>query len=214
MHSGRRYPYTVYLPPGHSGVSSDAAWPVILFLHGAGELGDDGRRQIQVGLGPWLCRYPERYPAIAVLPQCPSKRRWDGDMLDVALQALDEAVHAYGGDPDRLYLTGVSMGGFGTFRLASLRPDRFAAAIPICGGGNPTMIAAALSDVPMWVFHGAVDDIVPVERSRQMVAAIKSAGGNRLRYTELPGVAHNSWDAAYADPELPNWLLSQRLSAR
>lgn len=205
-YEGRTYPYTVYLPPGYT---ASRKWPVILFLHGAGERGNDGMKQNTVGLGPALQRYPERYPAVVVLPQCPTGERWSGAPAEAALRALERTVAEYQGDPDQLYLTGLSMGGFGSWYLAARYPDRFAAVVPICGGGDPAA-AEKLKGLPIWIFHGDADNAVPVARSRDMLAAIWAAGGTRVWYTEYPGVGHNSWDRAYGEPELARWLFEQR----
>ena len=204
--AGQDFSYALRLPAGDV---PEGGWPVILFLHGAAERGNDGLRQTRVGLGPALLAGPDAYPAIAVLPQCPPRTGWFGVAADAALLALDETIEEYECDESRLYVTGISMGGFGSFLLASENPELFAAAVPICGGGNPEAMAEALQDIPIWVFHGAADDVVPVDRSREMVEAIRAAGNQRLRYTEYPGVGHNSWDLAYAEAELPAWLLAQ-----
>jgi predicted peptidase len=208
--ASRDYPYVVYLPEQYDGTR---AMPVILFLYGAAERGTDGMRQTRVGIGPALEQFPERYPAIVVMPQCPPGAGWQGAPADAALAALEETIEEHDADADRLYLTGVSMGGFGSFLIASEEPDRFAAVVPICGGGSPESMADSLSGLPIWVFHGAADDVVPVERSREMVDAIQRAGGTRVLYTEYSGVGHESWERAYGEPQLPVWLFSQSRGA-
>lgn len=190
-----------------------AGWPLILFLHGAGERGTDGARQTTVGLGPALARFPWRYPAIVVMPQCPQGVQWSPPELEGALAALDTVLASARIDRDRVYLSGVSMGGFGTFALAARFPDRFAAIVPVCGWGDPATMSRPLARTPMWVFHGAEDDIVPVTYSREMVAAIRAVGNDRVCYTEYRTVRHNSWDMAYADADLPAWLFRQRRTA-
>ncbi len=155
-----KIPYAVYLPPGFDRIRQ---WPLILFLHGAGESGGDGVAPTRVGIGPALRTYPDRYPAVVVLPQCPAGGHWYGRVAELALRAADEMGRQYDIDVDRLYLTGISMGGFGSFWLASEHPDRFAAVVPICGGGDPEAMAPALAEVPVWVFHGGADRVVPVE---------------------------------------------------
>jgi predicted peptidase len=204
---GKAHPYVVYVPVNYT---SEHEWPVILFLHGAGERGEDGLKQTQVGLGAAVRMNLERFPALVVMPQCLTGERWQGNMADLALRTLDQTMSEYRCDPDRQYLTGLSMGGFGSFVIASQYPDRFAAVAPICGGGNPEEMAPRLQRVRLWVFHGANDEVVPPGRSREMVEAIRKAGGEHLRYTEYPGVGHNSWDRAYGDPEFAQWLLAQR----
>jgi predicted peptidase len=209
-------PYVVYVPRNYT---PDQKWPVILFLHGAGERGDDGLKQTAVGIGGAIRLHPERFPCIVVMPQCPPNRAWGqgnrggnnpaADTVTLALAALDAAVDKYHGDPDRLYLTGLSLGGYGTWEIGTRRPGKFAALMPICGGGRPAE-AAVLKDLPIWAFHGDADMTVPIQRSRDMVEAIKAAGGTHVRLTEYPGVGHNSWDKAYNDPEAIAWLLSQK----
>lgn len=206
-HNGRVHPYVVYVPPGYD---ASRAWPVILFLHGAGERGTDGLKQTQVGLGAGIRFYQERYPAISVFPQCLPEQRWSGEMAAMALKTLDATMKEYRCDPDRQYLTGLSMGGYGSWLIASEDPGRFAAVAPICGGGSPQEMASRLTKLPIWVFHGDRDRAVPVGRSREMVQAIKDAGGALIRYTEYPGVEHNSWDATYSNPEFASWLFEQR----
>lgn len=185
-------------------------WPVVLFLHGAGERGMDGVRQTTVGIGPALKRFPWRYPAIVVMPQCPLDVQWSAPVLERALVALDAVLESARVDEHRVYLTGISMGGFGAFALTARYPARFAALVPVCGWGDPATMSRPLARMPIWAFHGADDDIVPVTCSREMVAGIRGAGNDRVRYTEYRDVAHNSWDLAYADPELPAWMLRQR----
>lgn len=214
--------YQVWLPPGWT---SGASWPVVLFLHGAGERGDDGVRQTTVGLGPALRRHPDRWPMVAVFPQARGGYGWRGPMLRQALGALDAALQEFHGDVARQYLTGISMGGFGTWRLALENPDRFAALVPVCGGVDvpATVLAGAgaaevdapadaaarvLASVPTWIFHGADDPIIPVEESRLAYAALRRAGADP-RYTEYRGVGHNSWDLAYAEADLSHWLVQQ-----
>ncbi len=204
---GKTHRYVVYVPRDYT---PDQKWPVILFLHGAGERGTEGLKQSHVGLGSAIRFFPERYPAIAVFPQCLPNDRWAGGMATQALRALDQTLEEFSIDRDRQYLTGLSMGGYGSFLIGSSHPDRFAAVVPICGGGDPAAMAPKLKDTPMWVFHGDADQAVPVARSREMVEAIKTAGGTQVKYTEYPGVGHNSWDPAYTDPELPKWLFAQK----
>jgi predicted peptidase len=205
------YAFQVWLPPGWT---SEESWPVTLFLHGAGERGDDGVRQTTVGLGPALRRHPRRWRTVVVFPQARGGYGWRGPMLRQALGALDAALLEFRGDPARQCLTGISMGGFGTWRLALENPDRFAALVPICGGVDlpPGVLAGAgagvLASVPTWIFHGRDDPTIPVEESRVIFEALRRAGADP-RYTEYPGVAHNSWDLAYEEPRLPEWLLQQ-----
>lgn len=203
----RSYPYALYLPDD---IASDEPRPIVLFLHGAAERGTDGSKPTRVGLGPALGRHPDRYPAIVVFPQCPPGEFWSPPMLDIAMAALETVALECGADADRAYVTGISMGGFGTYLLGATMPDRFAALVPICGGGEAQAMAEKLKDLPIWIFHGAADPVVHVEYSREMAQSIRAAGGTNVRYTEYPRVAHNSWDRAYDDPALPAWLFAQR----
>jgi predicted peptidase len=205
--SGLSLPYAVYVPPGYS---PKKRWPVILYLHGFGERGSDGVAHTRTGFGPMLRQHPDRFPCLVVMPQAPRSRlRWQGDVNELAVKALDTVVHKYRGDRRRLYLTGVSMGGAGCWRIAAAYPHRFAAVLPICGRGRPAVMAPKLRSLPIQVFHGAEDPVVPVECSRTMVRAIRAAGGRSIRYTEYEGVGHYCWDRVYSDPEVIAWLLAQ-----
>jgi predicted peptidase len=205
---------------------------VILFLHGWGEKGTDGLKQTQVGIGAALRSYADRYPFVVVFPQCREGKVWsDDDMVQLALATLNAAVKEFRGDEGRLYLTGLSMGGFGTWEIASRYPHKFAAIAPICGGVRwpdfkelPDRLrtlhhepdaydsmARKIGVTPAWVFHGSADSIIPVTESRSMVDALKKLAGN-VRYTEYPGVDHDSWTKAYAELGFPAWLLQQKLA--
>jgi predicted peptidase len=207
---GIRTIYRVFVPPDGAGPS-----PVILFLHGAGESGTDGLAPTTVGLGPALERNPERIPALCVFPQASRGYGWRGFNLAAAVAALDAVERDFEVDRDRISVTGISMGGYGTWLLALLSPERFSAIVPVCGGLDSMArmthdeAAATLAALPQWIFHGDADNIIPVEESRAMVDALRAANAN-FRYTEYAGVRHNSWDPAYAEPELFPWLLSQR----
>ena len=206
------YLYQVYVPPDYT---PDRRWPVILFLHGAGERGDDGLIQTEVGIGNAIRRYPGRFPCLVVLPQCRPEQGWAGAMEVQALQALEETVYDFNGDRKRIYLTGLSLGGCGTWAIALRHPGRFAAIVPVCGwiaaphAERLTAAAEQLGDTPTWVFHGDADEVVTVEESRRMVAAMVAGAGN-VRYTEYPEIGHNSWDNAYAEPDLIPWLLARK----
>jgi predicted peptidase len=221
---GRQYPYVVYVPR-----EFDAAhkWPVILFLHGSGERGSDGLRPLQIGLGAAIRFDPSRVPAIVVFPQAPADTRWIGDPADAAMAALDRSIAELNGDRARTYLTGLSMGGYGTIHLALAHPDRFAALAVVCGGLLPhptttavarsplipenaepySFVAQSLPKVPIWIFHGADDTVVPPEESRRLYEELKKAGAN-VRYTEYPGVGHNAWDRAYGEADFFTWMLA------
>jgi predicted peptidase len=196
--------YLLYLPAKYD---QQESWPLMLFLHGAGERGDDLELVKKHG-PPKLIEAGQQLPFIVVSPQCPRNRRWEPFEL-AAL--LDEVVEQCKVDEDRIYVTGLSMGGFGTWSLAGYQPDRFAALVPICGGGQP-IVARLIKPVPTWVFHGAKDPVVPVEQSEEMVEALKKAGGT-VRFTVYPEAGHDSWTESYANPELYEWLLQQKRSA-
>jgi len=228
---GTNYKYQVFVPEDWS---SKQKWPIILFLHGAGERGSDGLLQTDVGLPHAIRLDRSRFHAIVVIPQCLKESWWPTpQMEELALAALAAATKEFKGDPKRTYLTGLSMGGYGSWDMLAKYPGKFAAVVPICGGiilpeqlkrtrpdlattgypDNPKSyeeVAKKIGKTPVWIFHGGDDPVVPVEGSRKLDVALKAAGGN-VRYTEYPGVGHNSWDQAYAEPELMTWMLSQSL---
>lgn len=227
------YRYRVWLPPHYTKLHH---WPVILYLHGSGERGDDNVRQVNDGLARAVERFSDRYKCIVVFPQCRSGQEWYGEMESQAIAALEDSVREFHGDRRRIYLTGISMGGSGAWLMARHR-RRFAAVVPICGevARDPAdpfpvepppdvarivgatdpyaTLAAAIGATPVWAFHGTADDQVPVTESRNMVAALRRNGGV-VAYTEYGGIGHDSWDLAYADPGLVPWLLRQKLGSR
>ncbi|HOC42385.1 MAG TPA: PHB depolymerase family esterase [Thermoanaerobaculales bacterium] len=219
----RSYPYALYVPRSYD---ASRTWPVVLFLHGKGECGRDGSRQISVGLGPELLARPERWPFLVLLPQKPEPDdEWEQHEA-VLLAMLDEVAARYQVDPGRVLLTGLSQGGHGTWVLGARHPGRWAALVPICGyatapagppagrslsprfEGSAAELAPALAGLPIWAFHGEADDTVPVAATLELVEETRRAGGSP-RLTVLPGVGHNSWVAAYRDPELAEWMLQQ-----
>jgi predicted peptidase len=193
--------YLLYLPKEYA---QKDTWPLLLFLHGAGERGDDLDR-VKVHGPPKLIAAGKEFPFIVVSPQCPNNQWWRPHELTAL---LDEIVEKYGVDQDRIYVTGLSMGGFGTWSLAGFSPDRFAAIVPICGGGDPQTVRR-FSHLPVWVFHGAKDSVVPLTASEKMVEAMKKANGT-VKFTVDPEAGHDSWTATYDDPELYTWLLEQK----
>jgi predicted peptidase len=197
----KRAQYLLYLPPDYS---EGESWPLVLFLHGAGERGTDLDLVTKHGL-PKLIKQGKDFPFIVVSPQCPEGTWWDTEML---LHLVDEMMATYSVDPDRVYVTGLSMGGFGAWELLLREPERFAAAAPICGGGIP-YLARWFSHVPVWVFHGAKDPVVPLRASEDMVQALKACDGD-VQFTVYPEAQHDSWTATYENPELYRWLLSHR----
>lgn len=226
-HEGHHYRYSVFVP---AGARSRAPLPVVLFLHGSGERGDDGHAQTTAGLGPWLRRNADRFPALVVMPQVPEGGEWTGVHARMALATLEAASAEFGADRSRTYLTGMSMGGYGTWELALLAPHRFAALVPVCAGVlapravRPTLfvtpvagaadphaaLVARLRHVPVWMFHGARDTVVPPDDTRR-VHLLATAAGADFRYTEYPDGTHNAWDAAYADAAMWDWLFARRL---
>jgi predicted peptidase len=194
--------YLLFLPQGYE-ATGEKKWPLILFLHGAGESGNN-LSKVKTHGPPKIVEKKRDFPFIVVSPQSP-RFGWNPAALN---GLLDEVVASYKVDRDRVYLTGLSMGGFGTWALAAAHPERFAAIVPICGGGNPAD-AARLKDLPIWVFHGAKDPTVRVEQSEAMVNAIRKAGG-KPKFTVFPEAGHDSWTEAYNDPELFKWLLKHR----
>lgn len=218
---GEAYSYRVYLPDDLDPAQRP---PLVLFLHGAGERGSDGIQQTRVGIGPAIRSNPDRFPAVVVMPQCRRGSWWNAPRMEqMVTKILEESIQKFNVDPDRIYLTGLSMGGYGTFHFATKEPDRFAALAAVCGGVVPPRgsaspishaadpyldVAQRLRAVPVWLFHGALDRSVPVSESRNLYEAFQEVGAE-VRYTEYPGVGHNSWDRAYSEPELMAWMLSQ-----
>jgi predicted peptidase len=217
--------YQVFVPSREAGGRHP---PVILFLHGSGERGDDNQRQTEAGLGPHIRQHLADFPAIVVFPQAPQGQSWSGSTARMALAELQASVREFHGDDDRIALTGISRGGYGVYELALMESRLFAALVPVCGGiTHPDMdetvqvegvakapdpfaaAAARLQHLPMWIFHGAKDKVVTPDQSRHMVEALRKIGGN-VRYTEFAEAGHNAWDPAYATPELWTWLFAQQ----
>lgn len=205
-----------------------ARYPLVLFLHGAGERGDDNRRQLVHGANDFASdEAMQRYPCFFVAPQCPDGQQWvdtpwsaDSHVLPpkaapplaMSLELLDELQRQLPIDARRLYVTGLSMGGFGVWDALARQPQRFAAAIPICGGGD-TATAQAIAGVAVWAFHGGSDSVVQPRRSRDMVQALQQAGGSP-KYTEYPGTGHDAWSATYRNPDVMAWLFAQQREQR
>lgn len=197
--------FLLHLPQGYD---QRDAWPLLLFLHGAGERGDD-LELVKVHGPPKLIAAGKDFPFIVVSPQCPEFRSWHALELTALLDHLEQR---YKVDEDRIYVTGLSMGGSGTWMLALNYPDRFAAIAPICGRGDPRG-AERIAHLPTWVFHGAKDEGVPLEYSTEMVEALKKAGGNP-ELTVYPDAGHDAWTETYENPGLYEWLLKQKRSPR
>ncbi len=221
---GAELPYRIHLPEG-----SDAAarYPLVLFFHGAGERGKENRRQLIHGARPILeFSQGSGDPAIIVVPQCPVEQQWvdtpwgddshtmpaePSQPMRLAIELLQQCQETLPVDADRIYVTGLSMGGFGTWDIVQRLPRTFAAAVPVCGGGD-TDLAPSIRHIPVWAFHGDQDTAVKPRRSRDMIAALREHGG-APRYTEYPGVGHDSWTPTYADREVLQWLFAQRRPA-
>jgi len=195
--------YLLYLPKGFD-AKKETAWPVLLFLHGSGERGTDIDK-VKVHGPPKLVEKGTDLPMIVISPQCPAGQWWDVDLLAGLIESV---IKSHKGDKTKVYCTGLSMGGFGTWTLCSKHPALFAAAVPICGGGNPKEVAA-MKDIPTWVFHGDKDNAVNVKKSQEMVDALKAAGG-AVEFTVYEGVGHDSWTKTYEAPKLWEWLAKQQ----
>lgn len=187
-------------------IQSGQPLPLIVFLHGSGERGDS-IDLVRIH-GPWY--YAEHYsdfPFMILAPQCKEGETWEPVKLDLL---LDEIIANYPVDTSRIYLTGLSRGGFGTWDWALYRPDRFAAIAPVCGASNYHVLNAnKLKDIPVWVFHGALDDVIPVSFSAELVKKLRSLGAD-VKFTVYPDAGHDSWTETYMNPELYKWFLSHR----
>jgi predicted peptidase len=217
--------YQVYVPNTFDGHHS---LPVILFMHGSGERGSDGLVQTQVGMPAQIRLHRDWFDAIVVMPQCPDDSVFRGVVAETAFAAFQKSVKEFHGDRERLYVTGLSMGGYGVWQQIVDHPGVFAAAVAVSGGLTPSAdmdnlyvsvkgddpyayVAQQTKDLPVWIFHGAQDDVVPTVQSRNLVAAM-SAAGSSPRYTEYADLGHGAWDRAYGDAELWKWLFAQRLT--
>ncbi|HKQ48224.1 MAG TPA: PHB depolymerase family esterase [Phycisphaerae bacterium] len=198
--------YAVFVPPQY-GASQTHRWPLILFLHGSGECGMDGIKHTTQGLPVYISKRATRFPFLVVMPQA-QQNAFRGPEAAAVWAILDEVDRSYRVDHDRIFLTGLSMGGIATWELAVLRPDVFAAIVPVCGFA-PNEYLSNIKDLPVWAFHGALDQNVSVSGSRDAIGALRKLGATP-KYTEYPDLAHVCWDRAYAEPELYKWLLKQR----
>jgi predicted peptidase len=219
--AGAKMPYLLLKPKGFE---LNKAYPLVLFYHGAGERGDDNHSQWRNGVE--VFQRPEnreKFPCFVVAPQCPVKKQWvnvpwgaDSEVqpaepsaeLTLSLQILRSVEQEFNIDRNRLYVAGISMGGYATWDVITRYPDLFAAAVPVCGGGDEKQ-AAKIKDLPIWAFHGGEDKTVKTIRTQNMIAAIKAAGGNP-RYTQYPGVGHGSWGPAFKEPQLLAWMFEQK----
>jgi predicted peptidase len=203
---GTYYNHLIYLPDDYG--KDDRKWPAMLFLHGVGNRGTDIEKVKTSGV-PKVVNRDKSFDFILIAPQGHADEWWQIDRL---MELLDDVTSKYKVDKDRLYLTGLSMGGYGAWKFACEHPDRFAAVVPICGGG-PVDKACNLKDVPIWAFHGAKDGAVPLEKSQEMVDAVNACGGN-AKLTVYPDLEHDSWSVTYDNKELYEWFLKHSLNDR
>ena len=221
----RKLLYRMLMPKDYNEAKK---YPLVMFYHGAGERGDDNYKQLVHGMSDFASdEIMDKYPCIVVAPQCPSGVQWvdvpwGGDShtmpskptepMRQSLDLIESLQKSLSVDQNRIYVTGLSMGGFGVWDAVQRHPDLFAAAVPICGGGDAAL-AKKIAHIPVWMFHGDKDTAVKTSRSRDMTAALKKAGGSP-KYTEYPGVGHNSWAQTYRNPELYAWLFAQQKPRR
>lgn len=221
---GASLPYRLLRPKDYD---ANQRYPLVMFFHGAGERGNDNVKQLVHGMNDFASDdVMAKYPCFVVAPQCPNGVQWvdtpwtadahtmpdtPTEPLRLSLELITSLQAEFSIDENRLYVTGLSMGGFGVWDAVQRHPNRFAAAVPVCSGGDPSF-AEQLAPLAVWVFHGDADTTVKPKRSRDMIAALKAAGGSP-KYTEYPGVGHNSWAATYADREMYAWLFAQKRSA-
>lgn len=219
--NGLHIPYRLAVPEK---IEAGKTYPLVLFLHGAGERGDDNQKHLKHGIRPILSAAEKLHePCFLIAPQCPEELWWadlddqklrlkaakePNPRLEAVLALVADFSRTHPVDPKRFYVTGISMGGFGTWDLLGRVPEKIAAAMPICGGGDPSIVSR-FKDVPVWAFHGDIDPTVPVAATKDMVAALEKAGGTP-KMTIYPGVKHDSWTMTYDNPETIRWLFSQR----
>jgi len=214
---GVTLPYRLFIPDENA---RKAPLPLVLYLHGSGGIGTDNLKQISAGNSTgthvWTTAEAQRkHPAFVLVPQLPEDREWKAPkpaawspFNETVLQIVAVVSREFAIDADRIYVTGQSLGGYGTWDIIAKHPDVFAAAVPLCGGGDASRIVAARR-MPIWAFHGAKDEAVPVTESRELVTALKRVG-SPVKYTEYNGVGHDVWTRAYADKDLADWLFAQR----
>ena len=213
--NGDTMPYRLFVPDA---TARSKPLPLILYLHGGGRVGRDNQKQISggntAGTHAWTTAEAQRrHPAFVLAPQFADSGRsarlngW-ADVADTVLEIVAAVSREFAVDADRVYVTGQSFGGYGTWSFITKHPDVFAAAVPLCGGGDPSRIGVART-LPIWAFHGGQDPVVPVTESRTLIAALRRAG-SPVKYTEYPNVGHDVWIRAYAEPELAEWLFTQR----
>jgi predicted peptidase len=201
--------YLLFLPQGYNAKATNR-WPLMLFLHGAGERGSD-LKKVAVHGPPKIVKSKPNFPFILVSPQCPDGETWSDEVL---LSLLDDVIKRHKVDTNRVYLTGLSMGGYGSWSLGIKYPERFAAIAPVCGGGETIRVllasrqkSAALKSLGIWAFHGAKDPVVMLEESERMVAALKRIGAKDVELTVYPEAQHDSWTETYSNEKLYEWFL-------
>jgi len=210
--------YRIHIP---AKISTKKPCPLVLFLHGSGERGNDNTRQLIYGTPPLLA-YSQKnnIPLIIVAPQCPEGESWANSHtmpkkttvpMMLTIELIQKLITTLPVDTNRIYVTGLSMGGFGTWDIIQRKPNMFAAAIPICGGGDTNMVSV-IKNIPIWVFHGGSDGVVKTKHSQDMVAALKNAG-SKVKYTEYEGIGHFSWKRTYSNDKVLEWFLSQKKNA-
>ena len=197
--------YLLSLPENYE-KDPEKKWPLVIFLHGAGERGSDINK-VKIHGPPMLVEKGEKFPFILISPQCPKDSWWSYEPL---MEMIEDAETRYQVDPKRIILTGLSMGGYGTWELAAHYPKKFAALVPLCGGGIPYM-TSRFKDTPVWAFHGAKDGGVPIHESQRMVDALKKNGSTKVIFTIYPEAGHNCWTEAYNTEALYDWIMEQKL---
>ena len=198
--------FLLFLPTAYgTPEKKDVKWPLLLFLHGGGERGDNLELVKKHG-PPKIVEQKKDFPFVTVSPQCPAEKQWNADEL---AKLVDHVANTYQIDSKRMYVTGLSLGGAGTWDLLAKHPGKFAAAVPICGPGDPAA-AEKMKATPIWVFHGAKDQGVPIAKSEEMVEALKKAGGT-VKFTVYPEAGHDSWTETYINEDVYKWLLEQKL---
>lgn len=231
MIDGFTLPYKVMYPKDYN---KNKTYPLVVFLHGAGERGNDNEAQLTHGKQFLIDNFSEKYQAIVIAPQCPRgsywanvKRHQNGlgtsfsflstdtptSTMKTLISLIEDWLSSGLVDTNKVYVGGLSMGGMGTFELLWRMPQTFAAAFPICGGGDVEKARLYAKNTAVWIFHGADDSVVPVERSRDMYEELKKQG-NKVKYTEYEGVNHNSWNNTFQEIELAPWLLDQQLKKK
>ena len=217
--------YRLFLPKDYDAAKK---YPLVLVLHGAGQRGDDNRKQLAPYAAGWIDdAVQSKHPCILLIPQCPRGKQWVetpfakgsysfstvplSEPMKLAKEILDQVLREKSIDRSRVYVMGASMGGYGAWNFVMRYPEVVAAAVPVCGAGDPAM-AETINQIPIWAFHGDVDSIVPPSGSQDMVDAVKKAGGTKIKLTMYPGLDHGSYLKAWREPELVEWLFSQSKS--